>query len=630
MQLLYLLLLFLSILVQADDIATTLYPYIYTNLNNWPCVRLLNASGTIGCQALHKKSGILFETTTQQAIDDFVNQAPSGDDYAIVIPYPLLSKVNIESLSSTAQVSGLIALLLPNQTSFSPDSTCPQCSSGSYQWNPEAQDLIDQTFDFPIFAIRPEDDISQQAYEHIENSLAYNRERQFIHYPLKAMDFDLLMWAAVNSETCLRRDIKADDNKPIIVVSANLDSRSLFHDLTVGASEHVSGLVTVLAIAEALSRAPVALDTLPKHILFTLFAAEPWGFAGSQRFVNDISSPFVCTNATRAYTCPYSNTPCTFPCVRNLHFTNININQIQSIFEFQSVSGINSNYTGGYYVHANSDQSSSLVEALDAYDNIKPASSDGIKRPLPPSSAMSFLQKRSDIQAAVITDYQSQLGSLYHSDLDDTLDIEQATHAICGLVNSTANVIYAEASNTTATLTADCTLISSILDCLISNFSCAFMQDYFNVTNVSRIPHYVSVLSFENPQVQLIAKFAFSYLSGIHGKKSMNNTLCKTIRDCDSSQVCIKQQCVASLTTYHEAYGTGLQYEESTGQVKVIDTTKATWTESTWDNPSMRIFLTTSHTHQIVEFVIGLLWLITSFISVFFVKKYLVKTLKTE
>ncbi|KAI8075954.1 uncharacterized protein B0P05DRAFT_149172 [Gilbertella persicaria] len=153
---------------------------------------------------------------------------------------------------------------------------------------------------------------------------------------------------------------------------------------------------------------------------------------------------------------------------------------------------------------------------------------------------------------------------------------------------------------------------------------------YNIVTNVSRIPHYVSVLSFENPQVQLIAKFAFSYLSGIHGKKSMNNTLCKTIRDCDSSQVCIKQQCVASLTTYHEAYGTGLQYEESTGQVKVIDTTKATWTESTWDNPSMRIFLTTSHTHQIVEFVIGLLWLITSFISVFFVKKYLVKTLKTE
>lgn len=79
------------------------------------------------------------------------------------------------------------------------------------------------------------------------------------------------MWAAVNSATCLRRgwcqtvggfsvfstasmEMAADDNKPIMVVSANMDSRSLFHDLTVGATQDVSGLVTVLAIAETLSR----------------------------------------------------------------------------------------------------------------------------------------------------------------------------------------------------------------------------------------------------------------------------------------------------------------------------------------------------------------------------------------
>lgn len=85
------------------------------------------------------------------------------------------------------------------------------------------------------------------------------------------MDFDLFMWAAVNSETCLRRgwcqvvggmsvystpslDISPDDKKPIVIVSASIDSRSLFHDLTVGASSDVSGMITVLAIADALSR----------------------------------------------------------------------------------------------------------------------------------------------------------------------------------------------------------------------------------------------------------------------------------------------------------------------------------------------------------------------------------------
>lgn len=152
------------------------------------------------------------------------------------------------------------------------------------------------------------------------------------------------------------------------------------------------------------------MDTLPKHILYTLFTAESWGFAGSQRFVKDISSNFVCTNATRATPCPYANAPCTFPCVRNTYFTNINFDNIESILEFQSVSGINSNYSDGYYVHVDDiNQSQSLVSAL-LQPNIKEASTDGIQRKLPPSSAMSFLQKRRDIKAAVITDYQKDLG----------------------------------------------------------------------------------------------------------------------------------------------------------------------------------------------------------------------------
>jgi hypothetical protein len=44
----------------------------------------------------------------------------------------------------------------------------------------------------------------------------------------------------------------------------------------------------------------------------------------------------------------------------------------------------------------------------------------------------------------------------------------------------------------------------------------------------------------------------------------------------------------------------------------------------------MRIFYITSKSHQVVEFVIGLLWMLASFAIVLFVKKYLKKTLKTE
>jgi nicastrin len=248
--------------------------------------------------ALKKKSGILYQTNTQQDLDNFITETSSGD-YAIVIPYSLLTKANLNSLASTNRVTGLIVLLTgADGPLFSPDSTCPNCQFGlyandteQYVWNPQAQSLIEQNFDYPIFAIRPEDTISKKVYEYIMKvfaftdkkiqycnlififckSIAYNKQNDYNDYPLKAIDFDLFMWAAVNSETCLRRgwcqvvggmsvfsspslNIAADDKKPIIVVSASIDSRSMFHDLTIGATKDVSGMITVLAIADALSR----------------------------------------------------------------------------------------------------------------------------------------------------------------------------------------------------------------------------------------------------------------------------------------------------------------------------------------------------------------------------------------
>lgn len=145
--------------------------------------------------------------------------------------------------------------------------------------------------------------------------------------------------------------------------------------------------------------------------MYTLFTAESWGFAGSQRFVKDVVSDFQCTNATRAVACPYTDASCTFPCVRNLDFKRIQFDRIETIYEFQSVSGIDSNYTNEYYIHVdNVELNQPLISSLQNYSNLKAAYSDGLQRKLPPSSAMSFLQQNRNIRAAVITDYQSQFG----------------------------------------------------------------------------------------------------------------------------------------------------------------------------------------------------------------------------
>ena len=72
--------------------------------------------------------------------------------------------------------------------------------------------------------------------------------------------------------------------------------------------------------------------------------------------------------------------------------------------------------------------------------------------------------------------------SLYNSDLDDTLKGLDLS-SICQLATTTAKTTYLQAQGNTSVadqITANCTLVESLMDCLVSNFSCSFMQSYFN------------------------------------------------------------------------------------------------------------------------------------------------------
>ncbi|OAD77687.1 hypothetical protein PHYBLDRAFT_164583 [Phycomyces blakesleeanus NRRL 1555(-)] len=667
----------------AQDIASSLYPYIYTDVSTWPCVRLLNATGQIGCHVPNGAGGILYQIESQDEINNFVSKhGGSKQNYAAVIPYNLLTKLvvaNIAALDSTKCISGLIVLLrassmVPEASLSSPDTSCPNCRFGlyandpdQYVWNPQGQGLIEENLPFPVFGLNPVDTVSKQVFNIVMRGVAFNLKKQYTDYPLQAIDFKLFMWAAIDSETCLRRgwcqvvggtsvfsspsrQIAADDGKKSIVLTASLDSRSLFHDLTNGVATSLSGLVALLTVAESLSRAPVSLELLPKHIVYTGFTAEAWGFAGSQRFVQDISAQFQCTNATRASVCPFLNAPCTFPCVRSMDFKRINIDNIDSLIEFNSVSGLNSNYSS-YWAHVDDvDLTQSFVADLqknnltlpgqNSQNTIQAANQDGNQRKLPPSSAMSFLQKNRNIKTVVLTDFQKELGSYYNSDMDDKVDLDLMSQSICGLADATAKTVFLKAQEGASTIipaetiTANCTLVSSLLDCLASNFSCPMMKNYFNVSSVGRLSHYTSVFSFVNPQPQLLSRFVFTFLGDVTGTRRNNSDLgpsgCSTMQDCISGEYCIRKQCVSTMTAYHDAYGTGLTYNESTGKVSVTDPTKGTWTESTWDTPTMRVFLVTSTKHQVIELVVGVLWTLISIAVVIFGRSFLKKTFKTD
>ncbi|KAI9289178.1 Nicastrin-domain-containing protein [Umbelopsis sp. AD052] len=655
----------------AEDIATSLHPYIYTDLGTWPCVRLLNATGSIGCQSTTGTNGILYQLNTQDDIENFSQNMPtSWEQWVAVIPYGLLTPSNLQTLESSKRLSGVIAIVNSTSTpgspsrpsSYSPESKCPNCEFGlyandtdQYTWNPNGNSMIYEPVNIPIFALDPIDTLSAATYKQVMADLNYNIEQNYRNYPLRAVDFSLFMWAAVDSATCLRRgwcfpvggssvysspspDLTGNDGKPIIIVSATMDSRSVFHDLTLGVENDISGMVAMLAVADALSKSPTPVASFPKHIVYTLFNGEAWGYSGSQRFVNDISSPFECKNITGTNTCPIKGAACTQPCVRDTDFTNINFDNIESVVEFSSVAQSNAS-AKGFWAHTDDTTTSgSLLQLFISQGNstnsIQDAASDGVHRKLPPSSAQSFLKKKRSIASIVLSDFQTSLDGYYHSDYDDMLDLATASSAICSLASSAARSIWLSAqglNNGTvpAQVTADCNLVTSLLDCLTQNYSCSLIQQYYGVNNAARITHYSSVFSFGG--VSLLSLFAFNFLGDKNGVRRMNGTSpasCQSITDCQAHEYCIRGTCVSTLTRYHDSYGAGLGYNYGTGLFNVIDESAPTWTESTWNPPTMRVYSVTSTRHQVIELVIGVLWLVSSIIIVLYLKRYLKKTLK--
>ncbi|KAF9399112.1 hypothetical protein BGZ94_005808, partial [Podila epigama] len=222
-----------------------------------------------------------------------------------------------------------------------------QQSIGSIQVD-KGSGLLFKEYDFPIYALNTIDERNTMSYTAVLRASQVNQIKGYNNYPLKAVQFHSFMWAARDSGSCLRKgwctpvggasvwstpssNISATDEKPIIVVAAAMDARSLFHDLTLGVDSSVTGMVTLMAVAEALSRSTIPLDTMPKHIVYTLFTGEAWGFSGSQRFVQDISKTVECIKPAP------SGAGCSFPFYSNMDFQRIKFANIESIFEASQV-----------------------------------------------------------------------------------------------------------------------------------------------------------------------------------------------------------------------------------------------------------------------------------------------------
>ncbi|KAJ3280314.1 hypothetical protein HK104_000756, partial [Borealophlyctis nickersoniae] len=249
----------------------------------------------------------------------------------------------------------------------------------------------------------------------------HNAEQGYSSYPLYAAQFDPLMWAAIDTETCLKRgwclpigglstwstfseNITRDDGKPILLVSSKIDSTSFIRDYALGASSSLTGVVAALGVADALSK----------------------------RFVQDLTTPFECKSKEPNALCKVANAACTDPCFYETDFRRINFDRIEAIVEFDSVAGLwtADAATRSLYMHVDEVNAgttalmglfggSTLAPGFNSTASlnvtITPASEGTTNLGLPPSSVMSFLQKNKSIPAVVLADYRTSFSNKYYN-----------------------------------------------------------------------------------------------------------------------------------------------------------------------------------------------------------------------
>lgn len=246
---------------------------------------------------------------------------------------------------------------------------------------------------------------------------------------------------------------------------------------------------------------------MSKHIVYTLFTGEAWGFSGSQRFVQDItSSPIQCEKP------PTSGTGCAYPFYSDLEFQRLNPAKIEAILEVGQIAGMGG--TGGnptLYAHVDNIQESASTTLLNqilqigangsttippaptAGIPVQAASSDDVKRGLPPSSSMSFLKSRGNIPTVVLTDFQKQMSALTNHDQDDSGNTPNTINLIQQAASVISKTAWLQAQGVTdsaamtpaqteaiASIQIDAGLVQDLLGCLTLNYSCPLVDRYLN------------------------------------------------------------------------------------------------------------------------------------------------------
>ncbi|KAH9634004.1 hypothetical protein HF086_001206 [Spodoptera exigua] len=271
-----------------------LHEKIYSTIEGGAaCFRRLNGTHQTGCSSADNGAVGVVHIIKDITDAHWLMENATAGPYMAVVSTGLFYDVFELLFKQPDLIAGILLYdnATKSATQFSQDMSCPNdysaaegssCSDGVV-WNPKGTGLLRRDIPFPIFYL-PES--RSQEIDKIDECYQRSASSALLT-PTKVCDplGDYNVYYSLFPRT---KDTK---NKKVTLVTARIDTASLFDGVSPGAASSVVGMVTLLTAATTLSQMIPIQDAnlYDENILWTLFNGEAFDYIGSQRVAYDIS-----------------------------------------------------------------------------------------------------------------------------------------------------------------------------------------------------------------------------------------------------------------------------------------------------------------------------------------------------
>lgn len=658
-------------LIGAERIHDKMYETVYGAI----CFRRLNGTHSTGCSSAFGGSTGALHLVTSAADRAFIENGPPAPPYTLIMSPAQFTRDNVLTLRDNANISGIVIIDdRRNLTSFSHESRCPNqyggllaeqtcdTTQGDDAWNPFGTGLLLEDFPFPVIFVRDQKSIDSilKCYTQFNGfDLAGQLER-----PLCSIQIKSFMSAAVNTAVCMRRTkymnsmnpqrycdplqgkniyatafprpvVSGEEPRPpanpaerIILVAARIDTTSMFDGLGAGAKDSMLPAVTLLSTAHTLVRmlGNQAGDK-GRNVLFVVFNGESYDYIGSQRFVYDVQLG-------------------DFPAI-STHTAPIALENIELLVDIGSLDNVSS---PTIYQYADFPAAAQFLKGLQRSNGVHSFDIDlrqNVQHSLPPTSAQTFLRDNQSFPAMIFYSNTNK-SRFYHSVYDDELNLgfgyrntsmdfttltplsEMAPFAfdsiqirVRNLATLLANALYAWINDNdySGNDGANPALIDELFYCYLNSSNCpvfrAAIKDPKSIVFGSQAPPPYRYVSVQGSTSYETIGWTYRILGLLTGrqKSEYNADNCTVMPLAWFAGVDGKGHCM--LTTQNLSAALSPAFLNDT--YDWTSTRWSTWTESTWSELNVRLFLKPAVSQEAFTLATGFVVMILSFVIVFLV-----------